>query len=137
MTTYPNLRQAVGPYMTDSLEGAFDSAASAGDLWTRDIDATVAIRLAEQPFAGWVSYIAVDALGGNFSAAVFLVQVEGVAVAASSFNPGSVAAGYQLYRPTAVPFAAGDSLSVEIDSYTTFRDCHVKIGVVYSVGSVE
>ena len=129
-------REAIGPYWTDTVEFSFDSGASAGDLGARDIDATVIVPTYEAPFAGWVAWISVNAVGGSFSAAVFLVQVETTADADSSFNPGAAATGYTSFAPSKVPFAAGNSLAVEIDSYTTFRDCTVKLGLVYDTSAI-
>lgn len=136
MPTYPpTIHECVGPYFPATLTGSFDSAASAGDLWTRDVDATVAVRTFKAPFDGFVAWMSVDNVGGNFSEAVFTVQIDGVEDTDAQFNPGAVAAGAKVYKPSQVQFSAGQSIAVEIDSYTTFRDCCVTLGIIYNVGT--
>lgn len=136
MTNYPpTQREALGPYKTATVHGSFDSAASAGDLWTRDVDATVAIRLFTAPYDGYVADMSIDALGGNFSAAVFTIQIAGVEDTDGQYNPGAVASAYKVYKPSQVQFAAGQTISVEIDAYTTFRDCSVALGLVYNLAN--
>ncbi len=133
----PTNRQAVGPYIPATLEFGFESTASAGDLGFRGADAaTIAVSLFEAPFNGWVSWISLNAVGGNLATCVFLVQIEGTADADSSFSPGAVAAAYQTYAPSAVPFSAGNSIAVEIDSLGTLRDCVVTLGVVFDVSAI-
>lgn len=133
--TLPDNRAAVGQFHTIALEFTFDSAASAGTLGYRGADfGAAAVQLFESPFKGWVAWASVTGIGGAFADAVFLVQVAGSAVAASSFNPGANAQGYQVYDPSDVPFAASDSIAVEIDSLTTLRDCVVTLGLVLNNG---
>lgn len=136
MPTYPStIRECVGTWLPITLQGSFDSAAAAGDLWTRDVDATVAVRTFEAPFDGYVSWMAVDTVGGSLSVAVFTIQIEGVEDTDAQFNPGEVAANAKVYKPSQVQFSAGNSIAVEIDSYTTFRDCCVTLGLVCNVAA--
>jgi len=119
-----------------TLEFTFNSDASAGNLGYRGSDfAAIALQTFEAPYAGWVAWISVTALGGNFDAAVFLIQIETTADADSSFAPGAAATGYQAYAPNKVTFVAGNSIAVELDSVTTMRDCVVTVGLVLNHGN--
>lgn len=130
------LEQHIGQWALIPLEFSFESTDSAADLARRGADAaTVAVLLATIPWPGYVAAISVNAVGGNLADAVFLIQVNGSAVAASSFNPGAAAAGRQSYKNTDVPFTVGQTLAVEIDSLTTLRDCVVTLWVAVNLAS--
>jgi hypothetical protein len=135
MTTYPTtIHECVGPYLPCTLQGSFDSAASSGDLWTRDVDATVAVRTFEAPWPGFVSYLVVDAQGGNFTGTTFAIQIETVANAVTYTITG-VAVGSKIFLPSQIQFNAGDSIAVEADVVGTFRDCAVTLGLLFNLGS--
>ena len=115
-------------------EFGFQAADSAGAFGDRGVDATDAVITLETVWDGFVAGYSVDAVGGNFSGVTFLIHVAGSAVAASAIAPGAVAVATGTYGETVVEFSAGDSLKVEVDALTTFRDCVVTLYVIYDVG---
>jgi hypothetical protein len=126
--------QHLGQWQLVTYEFCFESTDSAGDLGRRGADAaTVAVLLARMPYPGYVHAIAHNSLSA-LATCVFLAQVAGSAVAASSYAAADAVTGQKVYLSTDVPFIAGDSLAVEIDSLGTFRDCVVTLLVALNIG---
>jgi hypothetical protein len=126
--------QHLGQWQLVAIEVGFESTDSAGDLGRYGADAaTVAVVLKTMPYPGYVHAISHNSLSA-LATCVFLVQVAGSAVAASSYAAADAITGSKIYLSDAVPFVAGNSLAVEIDSLGTFRDCVVTLLVALNIG---
>jgi len=128
------MRKYFGKYQLVPIEFAFQAGDTAAGLADRGTDHSDVVLLATMPFDGFVVAMTADAIVGTPADVVLLVQVAGSAVAASSFTLAASLTNSKVYAPNVVPFAAGETLAVEVDSLTTMRDMVVVLWCAIELG---
>lgn len=129
-----SVREAVGPYQMIPLEWNFAAADAAGTMADRGHSQSTVLTY-ESLWSGFVAGYSVDAVGGNLADADYLIHVAGSPVAASAFTVVDAAVQTGSFLPSAVPFAAGDALALELDDKTTGRVTIVTLYLVVNCGA--